>query len=189
MPSNKSVERAFVLVQGDASKTVGFGIGGREIEGNGAYVAKAEAQSPPTLSFAAALPNKTYLVIALDLDAPFTFWSGLGPILHWIQPGLPVGETNPGRLEIDPGSPFIANYIGPAPPPLGGPHRYVFFLYEQPGSDEGENANEFDDKRRQATPKDGKTMGNGARMWASLDEWEAKLGLGEVVAMGWFRSN
>lgn len=118
-------------------------------------------------------------MIGLDLDAPFPSFDKLGPILHWLQSGLKAG-TSPGDAPLESSEPFIANYIGPAPPPVSSPHRYIFFLYEQPEAFDG--VNEF-------APKDGKTLGVGSRMWASLNEWEKKLGLGEVVAVNYFKSN
>lgn len=119
-------------------------------------------------------------MINLDLDAPFPSFDKLGPILHWVQSGLKVVASTENAAPFEVSAPFIANYIAPAPPPRSSPHRYVFFLYEQPEGFEG--VEKF-------APKDGKTLGNGARMWASLDEWEKKLGLGEVIAVNYFKSN
>lgn len=114
------------------------------------------------------------------MDAPFPSFNKLGPVLHWVQPGLKSVDSVEAAAPLETSEPFITNYIGPAPPPGSSPHRYVFFLYEQPDG--------FDGVRRFA-PKDGKTVGVGGRMWASLDEWEKKLGLGEIVAVNYFKSN
>lgn len=109
----------------------------------------------------------------------------LGPILHWVQPGLHASAASSASshvlLEASPAAeaPVIANYIGPAPPPGSAPHRYAFFLYEQPEGFEG----------RTFAPKDGKTLGIFDRMRASLDDWVKKLGLGEVLAVNYFNSN
>lgn len=102
----------------------------------------------------------------------------LGPILHWIQPGL-SSQQQQQLAPVPSDTPFIANYIGPAPPPGSAPHRYAFFLYEQPAEF---NAAQF-------APAGGKPLGNLGRMWASLDDWVTKLGLGEVVAVNYFKSN
>jgi hypothetical protein len=40
-----------------------------------------EAQAPPELSF--NVTSGTYIVIGLDIDAPFPSFDLLGPILHW----------------------------------------------------------------------------------------------------------
>lgn len=110
----------------------------------------------------------------------------LGPILHWIQPGLSSEQqqqstsVTPAPLAPSPAdTPFIVNYIGPAPPPGSAPHRYAFFLYEQPAA--------LDAAR--FAPAGGKPLGNLGRMWASLDDWVGKLGLGDVVAVNYFKSN
>lgn len=119
-------------------------------------------------------PSATYLVVALDLDAPFPSFDVLGPILHWIQPGLKVKDN-----ELEATEPFVANYIGPAPPPGSSPHRYSFYLYKQP---EG-----FDGKAH--APADGAKLGNLSRMRYSLDEWEKRVNLGEILAANYFNSN
>ena len=115
------------------------------------------------------------MVVALDLDAPFPSWSGLGPILHWIQPGFKTGPDN--TLTSD--QPFVANYIGPAPPPGSGPHRYTFFLFEQPDS--------FDGKKY--APANGKPLGNWSRMRYDLDSWQKEAKLGDPLAVNYFLSN
>ncbi|KAF7910641.1 uncharacterized protein EAF01_002151 [Botrytis porri] len=48
-------------------------------------------------------------------------------ILHYIQPNY----TLIPRGLLTTSSPFIANYIGPAPPPGSAPHQYTFFLCTQ----------------------------------------------------------
>lgn len=137
---------------------------------------RPEAQSPPECSFAVPSSIATYLGIGIDIDAPFPSWSGLGPILHWIQPGF---KPTAGSSTLTSNEPFVANYIGPAPPPLGGPHRYVFFLYEQPA--------DFDARRY--APPDGKTMGNGKRLWYDLDAFEKEANLAPPLAVNYFKSN
>ena len=115
------------------------------------------------------------MVVALDLDAPFPSWGGLGPILHWIQPGFKAGPNN----TLTSSQPFVANYIGPAPPPGSAPHRYTFFLFEQPDS--------FDGKKY--APADGKPLSNWNRMRYDLDSWQKKARLGEPLAVNYFVSN
>lgn len=139
-----------------------------------------EAQSIPSISLPSALKSTTYILICLDLDAPFPSFGVLGPILHAIQPGYKALESEsqpPSTLKTD--EPFVANYIGPAPPPGSSPHRYAFFLYEQPV--------EFDGKK--FAPPDGKPLGNMNRMRFDLDSWEKKAGLGNMISMNFFKSN
>lgn len=195
MPSNHSVTKSLALLESDTSKTLGLQIGNQTPQ-PGTYIPKAgpfpsphptkihsankktEAQTPPTLSFPGADPSKTYLIIALDIDAPFPSCKILGPILHWIQGGYTVeASSTSGKLES--GLSYITNYIGPAPPPMSAPHRYVFVLYEQPVGFEVEKW----------MPRDGAKTGNLDRMWFSLDEWERKVGVGELVAVNYFKSN
>ena len=133
------------------------------------------AQEPPKLSFAGANPTSTYLVVSLDIDAPFPSFGILGPILHWIQSDLKV--TSDGVLVSD--APFVANYIGPAPPPVSAPHRYIFFLYEQPA--------DFDLTAH--APAGGKKLSNSNRIRYDLDAWAEEIKLGPLVAFNYFTCN
>lgn len=78
-------------------------------------------------------------------------------------------------------APFIANWIGPEPPPGSGPHRYVFLLYEQP---EG-----FEAAGKKYAPAEGKEMGIWGRVRFDLDGFEREVGLGKAVAANYFLSN
>lgn len=135
-----------------------------------------DAQDAPTLAFTVPDASKSYLVIGLDLDAPFPSFAVLGPILHWVQSGF---TASPGSNTLTTTAPFISDYIGPAPPPRSSPHRYSFFLYEEPvGLDPKAHA-----------PLNGAKMGVKGRMFTSLDNWEKTLKLGPVLAMNYFNSN
>lgn len=134
----------------------------------------SEAQEAPELSFAGADSAVTYMVVCLDLDAPFTSFSFMSPVLHWIQPGLKVRGDGFEAME-----PFIVDYAGPDPPPGSGPHRYCFFLYEQP---EG-----FDFKTH--APSGGAKVGIWPRVRYSLEDWEKRAELGEIIAANYFISN
>jgi phosphatidylethanolamine-binding protein (PEBP) family uncharacterized protein len=195
MPSNQSVKQSLALIENDSSKVLGLVVGEHKPE-PGAFIPRAgkstsqhswrprkwksdtelDAQSPPELALQVPDPSKTYMVVALDIDAPFVSFDVLGPILHWIQPGLKSTTTSSSLAATEP---FVANYIGPAPPPGSGPHRYVFFLYEQPVG--------FDGKKY--APADGKNLSNWNRMRYSLDAWEKEAKLGPVVAVNYFKSN
>lgn len=76
-------------------------------------------------------------------------------------------------------APFIADYIGPGPPPPSAPHRYVFLLYEQP--------EEFDIAR--FASKGGKKVGIWPRARWDLEAFEREAKLGPVVASNYFFSN
>ncbi|KAH8710493.1 hypothetical protein HC256_007332 [Beauveria bassiana] len=64
----------------------------------------------------------------------------------------------------------------------GAPHRYGFYLYEQPPG--------FDATRWMA-PASGRQgeMGNWKRIRYGLDGWASKAGLGAIVAANYFTSN
>ncbi|KAF2234990.1 PEBP-like protein [Viridothelium virens] len=175
MPSNTSVKQGLKLIEDDKSKVLGLTVGNRSIS-TGEFVPKADAQSAPEVSFGVPSQSATYLVVGLDLDAPLPSFGVLGPILHWIQPGF---KASPSSNTLASSEPFVANYIGPAPPPFSGPHRYAFFLYEQP---EGFSGKKY-------APPNGKPLGNMNRMRYDLDAWVKKAGLGEPLAVNYFKSN
>lgn len=193
MPSEKQVEAAFKLIENDKSKVLGLTIGSNENVQPGTWLSRegkswsshnwlsnptdkfTVTQQAPKLFFAGAKPTSTYVVVSLDIDAPFLAFNFLGPILHWIQSEIKLADET--ALQYD--APFITNYLGPAPPPVGGPHRYLFFLYEQPQG--------FDLKAH--APADGKNVGNMSRMRYDLDVWAEEAKLGPLVAFNYFTSN
>jgi len=180
MPSAKNVEQALALIKNDESRLLGLTIGTLKVA-PGVRIPKAEAQAVPELSLQSANPSTTYLAIGLDIDAPFPSLTILGPILHWIQPGFTADPTPAadGTTSLKTTEPFVANYIGPAPPPGSSPHRYVVLLYEQPQG--------FDGKK--LAPPNGAKVGNFQRMRWDLEAWGKEVGLGEVVAVNYFVSN
>ncbi|OTB00529.1 hypothetical protein M426DRAFT_65633 [Hypoxylon sp. CI-4A] len=180
MPINKSVKAALSLIENDKSKVLGLSIGQHKNIQPGQYVAKADAQSEPELSFASLSPEKTYLVVNLDIDAPFPSFGVLGPVLHWRQPGFKATPLADGEgFSLKSTEPFVTDYIGPAPPPISSPHRYIFFLYEQP---EGFDAKKY-------APPEGKKVPATQRMRYDLDAWEKEAKLGPVLALNYFNSN
>ncbi|MCJ1291889.1 hypothetical protein MMC34_003437 [Xylographa carneopallida] len=174
MPTNAVVKRILGAQEKDSSKTLEIIVNGKAITTK-QYVPKADAQTAPEISYTVPDPSATYMVVALDLDAPFPSWSGLGPILHWIQPGFKAGPNNVLTSSL----PFVANYIAHAPPPGSGPHRYAFFLFEQPGRFNGEKY----------APANGKPLDNWFRMRYDLDEWQKRASLREPLAINYFVSN
>ncbi|OQE14878.1 hypothetical protein PENSTE_c032G03549 [Penicillium steckii] len=174
MPTDNHVKKAFSLIENDTSKVLGLKIGDQSIQ-PGQYVTRQAARTPPQLSFSGADPTKTYIIVNLDIDAPFPSCTTLSPILHWIQPGVKIDGTS----SLDTNKPFVANYIPPSPPPGSSPHRYIFFLYEEP---EG-----FDYKKY--APPDGKNLANWHRIRFDFDSWGEKIGLGPVLAFNYFKCN
>lgn len=193
MPTNASVKRILSATEKDASKVLGVSVNGKAIttkqhipragkshlcqdfSRNQKLTITTEAQKAPEISYAVPNSAANYLVVALDLDAPFPSFSALGPILHWIQPGFKAGPDN----VLTSGDPFIVNYIGPAPPPGSAPHRYTFFLFEQPAG--------FDSKKY--APAGGKPLSNWKRMRYDLDSFQRTAKLGEPIAANYFLSN
>lgn len=194
MPANEVVKRIHDAIEKNTSQVLGVSYNGKAITTKQylprarrlssqiyARVAKHKliiftvAQSAPEISYAVPDPSSTYIVVMLDLDAPFPSLGVLGPILHWIQPGFKAGPDN--VLTSD--APFVANYIGPAPPPGSGPHRYSFYLFEQP--------EDFDGNKY--APAGGKPLSNWFRMRYDLDNWQKTAKLGEPLAANYFLSN
>ncbi|KAI2602143.1 putative protease inhibitor [Hypoxylon sp. NC1633] len=177
-PSNLA-ETALSLIESDKSKVLGLTVGKHANVQPGQYIAKAEAQSEPELSFATLSPEKTYLIVGLDLDGPFPSFSFLSPALHWIQPGLKPEPAGVGGFSLKYTDPYIVDWVGPGPPPGSSPHRYTFFLYEEPES--------FDAKKY--TPPVGKKVGLTPRVRYDLDLWAKEIKLGPAVAVNYFNCN
>ncbi|KAH6893487.1 putative protease inhibitor [Thelonectria olida] len=175
MPSNHSVQQAIQLIERGPSKVLGLNVGPHNNVQPGQYIPKADAQSEPEISFPGLSPDTTYMVVGLDIDAPFPSFGVLGPVLHWIQPGFQVkaGDT------LQATAPFICNFIGPAPPPVSSPHRYIFFLYEQPAGFDGS----------EYAPPNGQKVGVMGRMRYDLDAWAKQISLGPVLACNYYKSN
>ncbi|KAJ9488664.1 hypothetical protein VN97_g4624 [Penicillium thymicola] len=151
MPSDNHVKAGLALIE-DKSKVLGLTIGSHENVQPGTWLPRKATQEPPKLSFAGANPTSTYLVSDIKV-------------------------TSEGVLVSD--APFIANYIGPAPPPMSAPHRYMFFLYEQPAG--------FDLTAH--APAGGKKFGNSNRMRYDLDAWAENIKLGPLVAFNYLTCN
>lgn len=140
-----------------------------------------DAQSPPELFARGLSPSSTYLITSLDIDAPLPSLNVLSPILHWIQPEIEPtpSESDPDVYTLKGTAPFVANYIGPGPPPGSSPHRYVFILYEQPAGFDGSKY----------APPNGEKLARLSRMRYDFDSWANEVGLGPAVAVNYFNSN
>ncbi|TVY58846.1 hypothetical protein LCER1_G001656 [Lachnellula cervina] len=174
-----SVEESFDLIKGDVSKTLGITVGKHKITTPGQYIPKPDAQATPELSF--NVSTGTYIVIGLDLDAPFASLNFLSPILHWIQSGLTPTPEGKGTSTLSAGNtPFVVDWAAVGAP--GGPcapHRYVFLLYEQP--------DDFDVQKH--TPNGGAPVGLLKRTKFDLGAFEKEVKLGPVIAFNYFTSN
>ncbi|KAK3318706.1 phosphatidylethanolamine-binding protein [Apodospora peruviana] len=132
-----------------------------------------------------------YLVVTLDLDAPFPSFPILGPILHGIQADLTLATENldpddefiplePAEEDWSTGS-AVVDYMGPAPPGPSAPHRYVFMLWEQPGELTTARICE-----EMGLPEDGDDVSMFSRVRWDQEGFERKLGLERVVAGNYF---
>lgn len=133
-----------------------------------------EAQEVPRLSWSSSTTSgQKYIVISLDINAPFPSFAPLSPVLHWLQAGFTVTSTG----DLVSSDSAIAFWAGPGPPPISGPHRYIFLLYEQPA--------DFDAKLFS------KASGFGIkdRMRWDVSKFEKLAKLGSAVAATYFLSN
>ncbi|KAK4169728.1 phosphatidylethanolamine-binding protein [Cladorrhinum sp. PSN259] len=130
-----------------------------------------------------------FLVAGLDLDPPFPSFPVLGPILHSMQADLAlIPPEDWDSAEYIPlahdkrlrGDENVAGYVGPSPPGLGSPHRYMFLMWEQP---RGINAERI---REEFGFKDDGSIGVMNRVRWDQEAFERKLGLGKPVAGNFF---
>nr|ACO10999.1 D1 [Caligus rogercresseyi] len=71
-------------------------------------------------------PGKTYTLVMADPDARTRSNPILRSYLHWMVTDI---TTQNFDLSVE-----AVKYFGPGPPKGTGPHRYIFLLFEQPGS-------------------------------------------------------
>ncbi|KAH0836009.1 protease inhibitor [Fonsecaea pedrosoi] len=183
MPDHQIFKTVVALVEKDGSKPLQLAFGSRVVK-PGDKIPKGEAQGLPTLGWDTAGPDQKFVVLSLDLDAPFPSFAPLSPILHWLQTGLVIGGSSSadgvapaaaGQLTSP--DPAVAFWAGPGPPPISSPHRYVFLLYAQPP--------DFD--ARTFTKAGG--FGIRDRMRWDPSRFEKRAKLGTPVAATYFLSN
>ncbi|PWY65453.1 PEBP-like protein [Aspergillus eucalypticola CBS 122712] len=177
MPTNFNVDRAMAVIRNEHRKLLTLTFSSHFIY-PGQFVSKRDAAHPPRMSFPRLKGNGTYMIVCLDLDAPFPSCRVLGPKCHWIQSGLEPIMSENGHFFLRVAAPFIANYVGPNPLPGSSPHRYLFILYEQPAGFE----------LTRSSPTGGKKMGVWSRLRFDLDGWAREIGLGPVVGANYFVS-
>jgi phosphatidylethanolamine-binding protein (PEBP) family uncharacterized protein len=83
---------------------------------NGEFLKVKDAQVEPEIKLTTN-PNKVYTLILHDPDAVG------GDKIHWFRANIKNNDVNSGS--------DILPYVGPAPPPNSGIHRYIFELYEK----------------------------------------------------------
>jgi hypothetical protein len=120
------------------STDIGHGVALPEPQRSGAFGVPGGEDMSPQLSWSGAPEGtKSFAITCYDPDAPTGsgFW-------HWavadIPPSvteLPSGAGTPGSEDLPPGSVTLANdagmhgYLGSAPPPGHGEHRYYFTVH------------------------------------------------------------
>ncbi|KAK5630948.1 hypothetical protein RRF57_006663 [Xylaria bambusicola] len=144
-----------------------------------------QATPTPTLSVAASAlksePDTKYLVISVDLDAPFPSWSFLSPILHGLHFDLVAGTPDAdGFVPLEGGSEWIVPWGPPGPPKPSSAHRYVFLMFGQP--------KELDAAKIRTSLKLAQEVKLTDRLWWNEVDAEKKLGLGDVLAGNYFKT-
>ena len=124
----------------------------------------------------------------------------MSPLLHSLQADLSLSLSTAAlspsddfiTLEAptsDPSRGEVAPYMGPAPPGLSSPHRYVFMLWEQPDGVTVERIREEMGFETEAG-EGGGGFGGGAGLMSRVrwdqERFERRLGLGRVVAGNYF---
>ncbi|KAJ3199465.1 hypothetical protein HDU82_000388 [Entophlyctis luteolus] len=155
------------------------------VASRGAKLTKKESQQEPSLTVAAAIiqPDtraKSFICIALDLDAPFPSMPIMSPIVHWMITDLKLSTDREagGFIPLVAAGEPLMFWAAPEPPPMSGPHRYIFLLWEQPEGMTAETA-------RESLGFQG-NIGALARTRWDQEAAESKLGLGKAIAGNYF---
>ncbi|EAA32560.1 hypothetical protein GE21DRAFT_5537 [Neurospora crassa] len=151
-----------------------------------------------------------YMVICLDLDPPFPSFPVLAPILHSLEADLRLvteeldadegyiyltadeeeeargsdGISHPTRGERR--TKPVVGYMGPKPPGVSSPHRYVFLCWEQPEGVTGQKVREVLGLNNNEGGEEGEDVGLAKRVRWDQEGFEKMLGLGDVVAGNYF---
>ncbi|KAI8336082.1 phosphatidylethanolamine-binding protein [Chlamydoabsidia padenii] len=92
----------------------------------GSFLSTKQTANPPRIQFAPA-DDAHYTLMMIDPDAPTMANPGLSPWRHWVVVNIPGNQQDLAKAA----STQLSTYIGPAPPPNTGNHRYIFLLYKQ----------------------------------------------------------
>ncbi|KAH3759685.1 protein D2 [Pelomyxa schiedti] len=82
-----------------------------------------QAAAAPKVSWAPESPSTLYTLVMTDPDAPSRASPKFREWRHWVVVNIPGSDLSAGKT--------LASYMGPAPPPGTGPHRYIFLLFRQ----------------------------------------------------------
>lgn len=149
----------------------------------GTKLSKQESNPAPTISISSSIAKSTtakYVAFGIDLDAPFPSMPILAPILHGIQTDLTTeGEPDAdGFVKLAAAVKPVVPYGPPGPPPISGPHRYVFLVWEQPQDLTSDGI-----KKQLGLPEE---IGLSGRIRWDQDACEKKLGLGAALGGNYF---
>jgi len=117
--------------QTSAKLWLDFG-GKAKVEQAGTPVDRQTTQTEPDVySDVESDSGALYTIIMTDPDLLKKNDQMSGQVRHWLQPGLKFsGANQPAKKTTD----AVSNYVGCAPAPGTGAHRYVFILARQGGS-------------------------------------------------------
>ena len=88
-------------------------------------------------------PDELYTVLLVDPDAPSRSNPTMRSFLHWAVVNVPGEDRARGDTLVD--------YMGAAPPPGTGLHRYVFLVYQQKARVDVSKMDKIGSQRRVAT--------------------------------------
>ena len=82
------------------------------------------------VKLATADPEKGYVLMMIDPDAPSRASPTYSPIRHWLVVNIPGSKLLNSLADI--GGETLSPYHAPGPPAGTGYHRYGQFIFEQP---------------------------------------------------------
>jgi len=154
----------------------------------GTYIARDVTKDTPYITVLSSLVKQDakYILVQIDLDAPFASAPFLAPICHGINTDLVVsGEVDAaGFVKLESSVPAVVPHGPAGPPPLAAPHRYVFMLWQQT-----ERSGE-DQIRAALALEKGKEVAISSRMRFDEEGFEKNMNLSaEPLAGNYFTSN
>ncbi|RCH91511.1 Phosphatidylethanolamine-binding protein 4 [Rhizopus azygosporus] len=99
----------------------------------GNFIKPSDSAETPNISFVAPDSDAQYTLLLIDPDAPSKQDPKWGPYRHWVVVNIPGSADFMAANQL-------TSYMGPAPPPKTGDHRYIFLLYKQPSINSNFNA-------------------------------------------------
>ncbi|KAK4882075.1 hypothetical protein RN001_005394 [Aquatica leii] len=83
----------------------------------------SEVQTPPFVTYPVGNKKAYYTLAFLDPDAPSRQNPFVKTFVHWLVGNIPGTQIHMGNT--------LTEFIGSAPPPDSGEHRYTFLVYKQ----------------------------------------------------------